>query len=95
MWGRRPKASREGTRGGWVMKCLWGFDGGAAWVREVLVGLVGIGSSIDGDGASTLPGVIGRSWHDYRHWIEAWRRRSAADAAPDTRSCGEWAVREG
>src|SRR3954464_156869 len=83
--GRRPKASREGTRGGPVQAVwrLWGFDGAAGSVKDALAGIVGRGPGIAIGSRASLRLSTGRFQHArlcgagfWRFWATVrWRRK--------------------
>src|SRR6202040_4332390 len=92
--GRRPKASQEGTRGGWEGVCrLWGFDGAAACVGDALGGVIGGGSTIAVASLAPRRRSTGRFWPDQRHRACCWKRRGDSDARREAGFPGRREVR--
>src|SRR5437016_11752285 len=86
---RRPKASREGIRGGGAGGGrLWRFDGGAAGASDALGEGVGGGSTIAGGRVFPLLFSIGRFRHDGRQSTSIRRPWRNGAAAPEASSDG-------
>src|SRR3954469_774558 len=86
--GRRPKASREGTRGGPVQAVwrLWGFDGAAGSVKDALAGIIGRGPGIAIGSRASLRLSTGRFQHARLCGAGFWRRWGDGEVAPEARS---------